>query len=1001
MVQYRDLNAPPSRMLAEVVADMRASERQSKTGEAGVKDLGESGDLVWPRPDGTAVSVRDIDAELVGAVGRIEDAEQASAGLAQRVTDAEASVGAVAGDLTTLETVTLPGAVADLESADQANAQAVADAEARADQARADLAAQIDQDIADTTTALSSDINSVRTSVDGKSKITQSLDAPPVQYAGAVGDRWERMSSMGSGGRLVSNWRWNGTTWVSTIIDGAVLGNVDASTISAGFLDSARIKAGSISADRLMVGVSQNLVVDYLFKNPDINAARATAAWKPVQEGVDGLFQNVAGGSINSQPLYLTSTGGYQNVEARIPVDPAVSWSMAFDLRVGPGAAPVERIFMSLVGTRADGTHRFLTKVMVKPDGTEGVASADGWVRLTGEYVFSSVADVVQVSPRIFVTQGGTGGGTYSIRAPYIAQRVRSTLIEDGAVTTGKLAANAVVAGKIASGAIETQHLKAGAITVGTVDGLAGELAGKETPAGAQAKADAAKAEAQQAAAADAQSKADAAKTAAEAAAKAYADTVSAGASQSAIDAAKADATAKANAAEAAAVAAAEAAAAAEYGETKTLVGGWRETGQTTIAGGAISTDSITAGHLKSGAVTTEKLTVTEDMSAAIVNAMSVNTKKLVVTEEAVLQHATLIGQTVVDDINVQGKLVGTDGVFTGTVDFANVNVTGELLASKISGEYLYGTVIEGGEIRTGSDESRGSFMLGDRAYVAANDGYQAPGIRFTPANSTMIYPPGVGIDGSRAVVSGGKDANGASADLKVGTSGVFAEVTTPVGATERSDNLRASNTGAAMQSRKRDGSQSATISATVSRESAGVYIPAVAQLQVSTEYAYATIAARESGEVLMQSGERSIYVDSAGVWAKSGSEEVSLIPQVRQFQYSGLWNADLSPSPLMVQHLPGGKLCQAQIRIQNLTGSSLSLPNATWVTLNYNPIPADLRGGFTDYIEVTLPQNEARGRVEMNYSTGSIRIRNISGTDIAWTNNNSIWFPMRWFSPD
>src|SRR5699024_10204419 len=75
---------------------------------------------------------------------------------------------------------------------------------------------------------------------------------------------------------------------------------------------------------------------------------------------------------------------------------------------------------------------------------------------------------------------------------------------------------------------------------------------------------------------------------------------------------------------------------------------------------------------IEDGAITTPKLTVTEDMSAAIVNAMSVNTKKLVVTEEAILNHATLIGQTVVDDINVQGKLIGTDGVFTGTVDFAN-----------------------------------------------------------------------------------------------------------------------------------------------------------------------------------------------------------------------------------------------------------------------------------------------------------------------------------------
>ena len=92
MVQYRDLNAPPSRMLADVVADMKAQERQSKTGDAGVKDLGEAGDVVWPRPDGTAVSVRDVDLDLADARQRIEDAEGTLGETGQRLADAEQAV---------------------------------------------------------------------------------------------------------------------------------------------------------------------------------------------------------------------------------------------------------------------------------------------------------------------------------------------------------------------------------------------------------------------------------------------------------------------------------------------------------------------------------------------------------------------------------------------------------------------------------------------------------------------------------------------------------------------------------------------------------------------------------------------------------------------------------------------------------------------------------------------------------------------------------------------
>ena len=92
MVQYRDLNAPPSRMLADVVADMKAQGRQSKTGDAGVKDLGETGDVVWPRPDGTPVSVRDVDLELADARQRIEGAEASLSETGARLTDAERAV---------------------------------------------------------------------------------------------------------------------------------------------------------------------------------------------------------------------------------------------------------------------------------------------------------------------------------------------------------------------------------------------------------------------------------------------------------------------------------------------------------------------------------------------------------------------------------------------------------------------------------------------------------------------------------------------------------------------------------------------------------------------------------------------------------------------------------------------------------------------------------------------------------------------------------------------
>ena len=80
------------------------------------------------------------------------------------------------------------------------------------------------------------------------------------QYDGAEGDIWEIMSSMGSGGRSVSRWRWNGTVWVSNLIGDTVLGNVDAAKIGTGYLECRPNRSGDrITADKLLIGAGSNL----------------------------------------------------------------------------------------------------------------------------------------------------------------------------------------------------------------------------------------------------------------------------------------------------------------------------------------------------------------------------------------------------------------------------------------------------------------------------------------------------------------------------------------------------------------------------------------------------------------------------------------------------------------------------------------------------------------------------------------------------------------------
>lgn len=176
---------------------------------------------------------------------------------------------------------------------------------------------------------------------------------------------------------------------------------------------------------------------------------------------------------------------------------------------------------------------------------------------------------------------------------------------------------------------------------------------------------------------------------------------------------------------------------------------------------GNLAEDSVGSTQILPGAVKTGNIEFTGTLAGNIVDVMSAATKKLVVTEETILNHATLIGQTVVDDINVRGKLIGTDGVFTGTVDFENVNVTNEVLASKISGEHLYGTVVEGGEIVT-TNVGDGQITLSDTGFIDPANQVAHPGIRVTPADSSgYVTPPGIGPNENGMILTGGRTTNG------------------------------------------------------------------------------------------------------------------------------------------------------------------------------------------------------------------------------------------------
>ena len=215
MVQYRDLNAPPSRMLADVVADMKAQERQSKTGDAGVKDLGETGDIIWPRWDGGEESVREVGENVEAA----------------RVSIAE------------LNDVILP------ELSDELDA------------ARTDLQQKLD--------AANARIDDIIVDGGGAGNFTTySINEPSAAGTGD-GDQWFRVVN----GEVIGQWRWDGDVWVPVTLTDAVIAGIDLSKLvsngnlsevvankiwadlfTANKITTQELAAGAVTAENLAAG---------------------------------------------------------------------------------------------------------------------------------------------------------------------------------------------------------------------------------------------------------------------------------------------------------------------------------------------------------------------------------------------------------------------------------------------------------------------------------------------------------------------------------------------------------------------------------------------------------------------------------------------------------------------------------------------------------------------------------------------------------------------------
>lgn len=222
MVKYTHLNRDPGKAMEDLVKKLSASSKGQKTKPAGVKDLGDAGDVVWTREDGSEQSARLIDVDL----------EEARAAVSE------------------LRDVTMPALADELSDA------------------RTDLQQKLD--------AANARIDDIIVDGGGAGNFTTySINEPSGEGTGE-GDQWFRVVN----GEVLGQWRWDGAAWQAVTLTDAVIAGIDLSKLvgngglsevvankmftdifTANKITAQEIAAGSITTEKI---AAEGIVADVI-----------------------------------------------------------------------------------------------------------------------------------------------------------------------------------------------------------------------------------------------------------------------------------------------------------------------------------------------------------------------------------------------------------------------------------------------------------------------------------------------------------------------------------------------------------------------------------------------------------------------------------------------------------------------------------------------------------------------------------------------------------------
>ena len=310
--------------------------------------------------------------------------------------------------------------------------------------------------------ALSSDLAGVRASVDGKTSTRWEASVPTSATPGSVaGDTWHQYT----GGQHVGTWRWDGKTWVQQSLDPVMIPMVDIGTGTFGELDGARLKVGTVGADKVLVGSDRNLI-------PDGDLTRGGVGWPDslTFDPDDKPSPDLAGS--------MATREGQGSTNFRGPVDYPVEPGDELVFECWLKADKPDSVFYVEVRSTGDSSHVGGWSGNATSASTYPVARYTVPTKWTKVTATSTVGDgVPAVYFNYFYFNHSSGSETNAVvklAGLKLYRKVGTTIIANGAITTDKIATGAITAdsgvvasldaGKITSGFIDSARIQAGSI---------------------------------------------------------------------------------------------------------------------------------------------------------------------------------------------------------------------------------------------------------------------------------------------------------------------------------------------------------------------------------------------------------------------------------------------------------------------------------------------------------------------------------------------------------